>query len=159
MFSFALGLVTAASIGVAYVCLRGPSSWADAFKPASLAQNTFALSEHHIGNVTNATDIPHILHQSWINATVPHRFDAWRKSWVTQHPQWEFRLWTDKDNDALVQEHFPWFLSRYKTYEEAVMRADSVRYMYLYRCNFAACVAWMTCPSPPSLSSCSFPKF
>ena len=137
VFSFALGLVTAASIGVAYICLRGgPSSLAGGFKPARLAQNTFALSEHTIGNVTTTISIPHVLHQSWINATVPHRFDAWRKSWVTHHPKWEFRMWTDTDNDALVQEQFPWFLSRYKTYEEAVMRADSVRYMYLYRCNF-----------------------
>lgn len=136
VFSFALGLVTAASIGVAYVCLRGPSGWATAFKPARPHENTFWLSEHrhHDTDLGNVTDVPHILHQSWINNSVPHRFDAWRKSWVDNHPDWEFRLWTDQDNDALVQEHFPWFLSRYETYEEPVMRADSVRYMYMYRC-------------------------
>ena len=131
-FSFALGVVTAVSVGVAYICLQGSSSLAAAFQPARLSQNAFAASEHQY-NSTNTSEIPHIVHQSWINNTVPHRFHAWRNSWVINHPTWEFRLWTDKDNDALVQEHFPWFLSRYRAYEEAVMRADSVRYMYLYR--------------------------
>lgn len=131
-FSFALGVVTAVSVGVAYICLQESSSLAAAFQPARLGQNTFAASEHQY-NGTNTSEIPHIVHQSWINNTVPQRFHAWRNSWVINHSTWEFRLWTDKDNDALVQEHFPWFLSRYRAYEEAVMRADSVRYMYLYR--------------------------
>lgn len=134
VFSFALGLATAASIVVAYVCLQDTSLWASAFK-SHPANSAFHWSEqqHQRGGTGNVTEIPRILHQSWINESVPQRFSAWRTSWVNNHQDWDFRLWTDKDNDALVQEHFPWFLSRYESYEEPVMRADSVRYMYMYR--------------------------
>lgn len=131
LFSFALGLVTAASIGVAYICLKGSSGWAYNFTSGRLDQNTFAQAE--LSNLANVTSLPHIFHQSWINSTVPKQYESWRKSWVRNQPSWNHRLWTDVDNLKLVQEQFPWFLSRYESYEEAVMRADSVRYMYMYR--------------------------
>ena len=133
IFSFALGLVSAASIGVAYVCLTGTSGWPYKLGSPRLDQGTFALVESQLGNSSNVTSIPHIFHQSWINSTVPKQYDAWRKSWVRNQPKWDFRLWSDEDNLNLVEKHFPWFLSRYEAYEEAVMRADSVRYMYMYR--------------------------
>ncbi|KAL3132262.1 hypothetical protein ABBQ32_008850 [Trebouxia sp. C0010 RCD-2024] len=78
--------------------------------------------------------IPHLLHQSWKTPTLPSAaHEAWRQSWLEQNPSWRVVLWTDEQNRALVQNHFPWLLAFYDTLE-GVYRADLVRplYMHLY---------------------------
>ncbi|GAA3367974.1 hypothetical protein GCM10020367_64420 [Streptomyces sannanensis] len=40
-------------------------------------------------------------------------------------------MWTDADNRAFLQEHYPWFLPVYDGYPEAIMRADAIRYFLL----------------------------
>ncbi len=41
--------------------------------------------------------IPKIIHQIWIGKCVPPVFIAFRESWLACHPDWEYRLWTQKD--------------------------------------------------------------
>lgn len=81
----------------------------------------------------NLRQIPHIIHQSWKTNTLPFRFLSWQKTWISKHPDWEYRLWTDADNLQLVEEHFPWFLETYKALPQNIHRADAVRYMYMYK--------------------------
>lgn len=50
-------------------------------------------------------------------------------SWRRLHPAWGYKLWTDEDNDALVVEHFQWFLPTYQALPAKIMRVDAVRYM------------------------------
>lgn len=70
--------------------------------------------------------IPKLLHQSWKNSTLPSAaHEAWRQSWLEQNPSWRVVLWTDEQNRALVQNHFPWLLALYNTME-GVYRADLV---------------------------------
>ena len=42
------------------------------------------------------------------------------------------RLWTDGDNLKLVREQYPWFLSTYNSFEQPILQADSVRYLYMH---------------------------
>jgi mannosyltransferase OCH1-like enzyme len=77
-------------------------------------------------------DIPMIIHQSWKNHEVPNRFKRWQKQWWTMHPRWDYHLWTDEDNRELVKQHYPWFLGTYDALPMGIMRADSVRYMYMH---------------------------
>ena len=42
------------------------------------------------------------------------------------------RLWTDEDNRKLVLDHYPWFLDTYDALPKPVMKADSVRYLYMH---------------------------
>jgi len=76
--------------------------------------------------------IPKIIHHSWKNENVPEIFKKWQKRWLEFHPTWEYHLWTDDDNRELVKQHFPHFLSIYDSFPAGVMRADSVRVMYMY---------------------------
>jgi len=52
--------------------------------------------------------------------------EAWHHSWLEQNPSWTRVLWTDEQNRALVQSHFPWLLAVYDSME-GVYRADLVR--------------------------------
>jgi mannosyltransferase OCH1-like enzyme len=42
-------------------------------------------------------------------------------------------LWDDADNRKFVTSHFPWFLATYDAYDREIMRADAIRYMFLYK--------------------------
>ncbi|MEU6651938.1 glycosyltransferase [Streptomyces sp. NPDC046900] len=75
--------------------------------------------------------IPTLIHQTWKDTDVPPKWRKWADSWRLHHPDWGYRLWTDADNRAFLQEHYPWFLPVYDGYPEAIMRADAIRYFLL----------------------------
>ncbi|MGX1135548.1 hypothetical protein RKD49_007738 [Streptomyces glaucescens] len=75
--------------------------------------------------------IPALIHQTWKDADVPAHWQEWVDSWRLHHPGWGYRLWTDSDNRAFLQEHYPWFLPIYDGYPEPIMRADAIRYFLL----------------------------
>lgn len=41
--------------------------------------------------------IPKIIHQIWIGPSVPEELRAFAQTWQEQHPDWEYRLWTQHD--------------------------------------------------------------
>jgi len=133
--AFALGLVSAVSIVVIIVCLKSNSTvWAlGSISKASTLISTRDAADEDYQLLNGTNKIPHILHQSWVNSSVQKHYSAWRQSWVKNHRHWEFKLWTDADNDVLVRQYMPWFLARYEEYDEPVMRADAVRYLYMHR--------------------------
>ena len=67
-------------------------------KPEELMQRALA---------TDLTSIPKILHQSWINETLPVKFEEWSASCRMAQPDWEWVLWTDEDNLRLVERYAP----------------------------------------------------
>jgi mannosyltransferase OCH1-like enzyme len=77
--------------------------------------------------------IPKLLHQTWKNREVPREFHRWQSSWSRHHPDWEYRLWTDDDNRALIAEHYPRFLAQYDSYSHPIQRVDAARYFLLLR--------------------------
>lgn len=79
------------------------------------------------------TGIPRMLHQSWKDSNLTGNFSRWAGSWRANHPDWDYRLWTDEDNRQLVVDEFPWLLNIYDRLPAAIMRADTARYLYLYR--------------------------
>ncbi|MER6997716.1 glycosyltransferase [Streptomyces sp. NPDC000410] len=72
-----------------------------------------------------------MIHQTWKDTDVPREWRKWADSWRLHNPGWGYRLWTDADNRAFLQEHYPWFLPVYDGYPEAIMRADAIRYFLL----------------------------
>ena len=81
----------------------------------------------------SAAGIPRIIHQTWKTREVPARFKQYAESWQQSHPEFEYRLWSDEDNRALVRDHYPWFLSTYDGYRETIQRVDSARVLILHR--------------------------
>lgn len=76
--------------------------------------------------------IPKLIHQSWSSSELPAKFDRWSATCRGEHPDWEWVLWTDEDNEELVKTHFPWLLQTYKALPGVIYRADLVRNLYMY---------------------------
>ena len=50
---------------------------------------------------------PKIIHHTWKTAKLPAKQQTWRDKCIDLNPDWEFKLWTDADNAALVQTLYP----------------------------------------------------
>jgi mannosyltransferase OCH1-like enzyme len=78
--------------------------------------------------------IPQLVHQTWKTDTVPKEWQASVDGFRALEAEgWTYRLWTDHDNRALIQEHYPWFLAQFDAYPHGIQRADAVRYFILHR--------------------------
>ncbi|KIW17559.1 hypothetical protein PV08_04753 [Exophiala spinifera] len=76
--------------------------------------------------------VPKLFHQSWSSNELPAKFQRWSTSCRQQHPDWEYILWTDEDNEKLVATHFPWLLSTYQALPGVIYKADLARNLYMY---------------------------
>jgi mannosyltransferase OCH1-like enzyme len=77
--------------------------------------------------------IPRIIHQTWKTKDVPKQWMHLQQKVIFLHPDWEYRLWTDKDCDTFVKREFPDFYSIYNSFPKNMMRADAIRYLIMYR--------------------------
>ena len=75
--------------------------------------------------------IPKIIHQTWKTEGVPRSFGFFQQSWQRHHPDWEYCLWTDRDNREFIARHYPWFLPIFDGYATPICRVDAVRYFLL----------------------------
>lgn len=81
---------------------------------------------------TDLTSIPKLFHQSWINSTLPAKFEEWSHSCRQANPDWEWVLWTDEDNMKLVEKYAPWFADTYDALHSEIYRADTARNIYMH---------------------------
>lgn len=81
---------------------------------------------------TDLTSIPKLFHQSWLNETLPAKFQEWSDSCRKAQPDWEWVLWTDADNLKLVEKFVPWFMDTYKSLKTEIYRADTARNIYMH---------------------------
>lgn len=81
---------------------------------------------------TDLTRIPKIFHQSWMNSTLPAKFEEWSHSCRKQHPDWEWVLWTDEENLKLIERFAPWFTNAYEDLGGEIFRADAARNVYMH---------------------------
>lgn len=81
--------------------------------------------------IWNAT-VPKIIHQSWKEDKLPAKFLTWSNSWRIRHPDWQWVLWTDEDNDQLIAQHWPMLNDTYWGLQGNIFRADFVRNLYMY---------------------------
>jgi mannosyltransferase OCH1-like enzyme len=74
-------------------------------------------------------EIPKIFHQIWLGPDpFPKEYEAYQRSWLSRHPGWELRLWTEDD--------LPDDLERTEAYErlrQPAERSDVLRLELLHR--------------------------
>ena len=73
--------------------------------------------------------------QSWKDTNVLKQHRPFQQSWkefAKQH-DWQYFLWTNADNEALVRDHFPFLLMLYQGLKLDINRADFVRSLYLHK--------------------------
>lgn len=76
--------------------------------------------------------VPKYIHQTWPTGIPPADIQLWTETWRRSHPTWEWVLWTEEDNQRLVDLHFPWFQSAYARLNTEASRAAVARYLYMY---------------------------
>lgn len=76
--------------------------------------------------------IPKIIHQTYKTTELPERWMDTPIEWTGLHRGWEYKFWTNEDNRKLIEDHYPWFLEQYDSYEFPIMRADVARYFILH---------------------------
>ena len=84
------------------------------------------------GLIDNRTQlIPKIIHQTYINDSIPIHWRDGQKTCVDLHPDYEYKLWTDQMARDFVAAEYPWFLDTFDNYDYPIQRADAIRYFVL----------------------------
>lgn len=81
--------------------------------------------------------IPRIIHQLYENpngsSNVPENLKSLSETWISNHPDWEYRFWDKKAMNDFLESFFPELVSRYHSFPFNVQRWDAIRYLILYR--------------------------
>ena len=75
--------------------------------------------------------IPKIIHQTYINESIPVAWREAQKSCIDLHPDYEYILWTDSKSRDFIAQEYPWFLATFDGYKHPIQRADAIRYFVL----------------------------
>ena len=117
------------------MCIRNQNRYSLCIKPkpANILMDFFRKI-HKTNNLTSkkshkAIGIPNIIHQIWLGSKVPKRYEDLIESWKKYHPDWEYKLWTDKEvsNFDMVNRKI---FNKVKDYAE---KANILRYEILYQ--------------------------
>ncbi|MCJ1227071.1 hypothetical protein MMC12_003726 [Toensbergia leucococca] len=75
--------------------------------------------------------IPKIIHQTYINESIPEQWREAQRSCINLHEDYEYRLWTDLGSREFIATEYPWFLDTFENYPQPIQRADAIRYFVL----------------------------
>ena len=73
--------------------------------------------------------IPKIIHQIWLGSKLPEQYYIWQQTWIKNHPDWQYILWTDAEIEKLnlVNKRL------YNACKSYGAKSDIARYEILYR--------------------------
>ena len=77
--------------------------------------------------------IPKIIHQTWKTKNIPESWQGFVQSWKDNHPQWQYRLWSNQDGFIFVQKEYPEFYNTYCNLSYDIQRADAIRYLVVHK--------------------------
>jgi mannosyltransferase OCH1-like enzyme len=72
--------------------------------------------------------IPKKIHQVWLGSDLPEKYRDLCNSWQTTNPDWEYKLWTDKDI-----EEFDIDIQKFNQIKNLGTKSDILRYHILYK--------------------------
>ncbi|KAH8683076.1 nucleotide-diphospho-sugar transferase [Tricladium varicosporioides] len=75
--------------------------------------------------------IPKIIHQTYINSSIPAKWKEGQQACVDLHGDYEYKLWTDEKSREFIAAEYPWFLDTFDRYPYPIQRADTIRYFVL----------------------------
>jgi mannosyltransferase OCH1-like enzyme len=76
--------------------------------------------------------IPKIIHQTARTKSLSPEENRLRRRAKKLMPDWEMRLWDDRDNLQLMERHLPQFSVRFENIKRGVVKADIARCLYMY---------------------------
>ncbi|MFC1841579.1 glycosyltransferase [Candidatus Dependentiae bacterium] len=128
-----------------YILDNFPASFYESMSRSKRYQKDFAnkdpnwqklkqlFDEHIINNpiYSETPRIPKIIHQIWLgsNGKLPEKYWNFQKSWIDNHPDWEYMLWTEKEIDEFGLKN----RKQYDATKNYGVKADIARYEILYK--------------------------
>lgn len=73
--------------------------------------------------------IPKIIHQVWLGSPLPEEFKEFMRSWVAQHPGWQYKLW----DDAEVAKITLYNQQYYDSTDNYGVKSDILKWEIVYR--------------------------
>ena len=77
--------------------------------------------------------IPKIIHQTCKTDDIPDQWVDLVRSWKTYHPDWQYKLWTNKNGVEFVKNEYPDFYATYCNLSYDIQRADAIRYLAVHK--------------------------
>jgi mannosyltransferase OCH1-like enzyme len=97
----------------------------------NLAMDLYAKNNPVAKETVTNQKIPKIIHQIWLGSGLPERYRKFQKEWIKNNPDWEYKLWTDKDI-AIFEEQNKEMFKGLKKYSYA-FKSDVLRCEILYK--------------------------
>jgi len=88
--------------------------------------------------------IPKIIHQIWLGSPLPEKYYDWQETWQKYHPDWEYKLWNEKDIEEFGLINKYW----YDQTPNLGQKSDIARYEILYRIGGLYVDTDFECTSP-----------
>jgi len=101
--------------------------------PSNIAPRNTSNQTNEALKDTQLLSIPKIVRQTYKTKDLPKNYDIWRKECMKINPGWEFKLWTDEDNEILIQNDFTHLYDLYMSYDVNIKRIDFARYVFLHQ--------------------------
>ena len=82
----------------------------------------------------NGQRIPRKLHFTWktdVLEDLPELFQKIQVKWKLLNPDWEIKIWTDKECDKLVRDFYPEYYFFYNDFQVTAEKSDIFRYLVL----------------------------
>lgn len=77
----------------------------------------------------SSVKIPKIIHQIWLGSPFPAKYKKFQESWKKFHPDWQYKLWCDKD----VEKFDPLTVKLVRGASNYGEASDILRYAILYK--------------------------
>ena len=125
LFSLSISLF---GVYFVYEMFNGQSSISVAAPPSLTTTRAQRVAQR-----INETFIPRRLHQTYLDTNIPNNYHEHIKSWIENHPDWEYYFWTDRDGERLIRERYPQYAAMFASYQHPLMKSDAIRYFVLHQ--------------------------
>ena len=89
---------------------------------------------NYLSAITMGNSIPKVIHQTYYNKKLPSEIQQNVEHLKSMNPDWEYRLYDDKDIEAYISLYYPKLLSIYRKINPVygAAKADFFRYLVIY---------------------------
>jgi len=95
----------------------------------TMLENNFDKYYVNYSKKSKNINIPKKIHQVWLGSEFPDKYKRIRDTWIEKNPDWEYKLWTDKDvNDFELKN-----IDQFNKIDNLGAKSDIFRYEILYR--------------------------
>jgi len=102
----------------------------------AVAANGLRVSQFQTLRQHSQTRIPKIIHVAFVpkhkGDSMPQIYQECLESLKKIQQGWKIMQWDAESNRRLVEQHYPWFLDTYDSFDKLIKQLDTMRYIYMH---------------------------